>query len=119
MIKKSRKRFLKLFFENICPAILKPPFVSIYLLYRRRELKGKKKCENFCETFFRLIGSLQLPASIHPLQCPGEQIDGVSGGPEDGAVQSLEDSGGLLAAGEELLHLSTPEHEQFYRRCRA
>lgn len=25
MIKKSRKRFLKLFFENICPAILKPP----------------------------------------------------------------------------------------------
>ena len=25
MIKKSRKRFLKLFFENICPAILKTP----------------------------------------------------------------------------------------------
>ena len=50
---------------------------------------------------------------------PGEQIDAVSAGPENGVVQSLGDSGGLLAVGEELLHLSTPKHEQFYRRYRA
>lgn len=70
----------------------------------------------------RFFGSLdRFNCLLQFIHCngPGEQIDGVSGGPEDGAVQSLEDSGGLLAAGEELLHLSTPEHEQFYRRCRA
>ena len=102
MIKKSRKRFLKLFFENICPAILKPPLRIDLSIIPAEGVEREEKMRQF----------------IH-CNGPGEQIDGVSGGPEDGAVQSLEDSGGLLAAGEELLHLSTPEHEQFYRRCRA
>ena len=48
--KKEQKKIFEI--ENICPAILKTPFVSIYLLYRQRELKGKKKSGNFCETFF-------------------------------------------------------------------
>lgn len=47
----------------------------------------------------RFFGSLdRFNCLLQFIHCngPGEQIDGVSGGPEDGAVQSLEDSGGLL-----------------------
>ena len=117
--KEQKKIFEIVFWEHLsCHTKTPPSYRSIYYT-GGGSWKGRKNPEIFVKRFFGSLDRFSCLLQFIHWNGPGEPIDGVSGGPEDGAVQSLGDSGGLLAVGEELLHLSTPKHEQFYRRYRA